>query len=155
VLIDCGNPGARDAERIHQVATKQAGLKAIDHLIVTHWHVDHYGGVGRLAQLLPVRNFYDRGIPDKIEEDPKNFPILVQPYRLAAQGKSKALKPGDEVPLKQAGGPALRLLCLCGGGAVLPDKPGAAVNPVAKEHQPQAEDKSDNAKSLGFLLGYG
>src|SRR5438552_15547874 len=45
VLIDCGNPGNRDAERIHDVAAKQAGLKAIDHLIITHWHTDHYGGV--------------------------------------------------------------------------------------------------------------
>src|SRR5262245_63480817 len=50
VLIDCGNPGSRDAERIHKVATA-AGLKAIDHLIITHWHSDHYGGVGRLAKL--------------------------------------------------------------------------------------------------------
>src|SRR5881398_1817880 len=58
VLIDCGNPGARDAERIGRVATGQAGLKAIDHLIITHWHSDHYGGVARLTQLLPVHNFY-------------------------------------------------------------------------------------------------
>src|SRR5262245_10820084 len=60
VLIDCGNPGNRDAERIHRVA-ERVGLKAIDHLIITHWHTDHYGGVGRLTQLLPVRNFYDHG----------------------------------------------------------------------------------------------
>src|SRR5437660_3913326 len=71
VLIDCGNPGNRDAERIHRVA-EQAGLKAIDHLIITHWHTDHYGGVGRLTQMMPVRNFYDHGIPAKLDEDPKN-----------------------------------------------------------------------------------
>src|SRR5262249_37879183 len=53
VLIDCGNPGPRDAERIHRVATQQAGLKAIDHLIITHWHSDHFGGVERLAKLMP------------------------------------------------------------------------------------------------------
>src|SRR5262249_9963814 len=47
VLIDCGNPGARDAERIHKAAT-DVGLKAIDHLVITHWHTDHYGGVKRL-----------------------------------------------------------------------------------------------------------
>src|SRR5947207_660097 len=28
-------------------------------------------------------------------------------------------------------------------------------NPVAKEHKPQPVDRSDNAKSLGFLLSYG
>src|SRR5262249_2975592 len=42
VLIDCGNPGSRDADRIHQAATQLAGLKAIDHLVITHWHTDHY-----------------------------------------------------------------------------------------------------------------
>src|SRR5437870_6646893 len=48
VLIDCGNPGSRDAGRIHRVATEVAGLKSIDHLILTHWHSDHYGGeIGR------------------------------------------------------------------------------------------------------------
>src|SRR5258707_754784 len=59
VLIDCGNPGARDAERIHKVATEQAGLKAIDHLIITHWHTDHYGSVRRLSQLMPIHHYYD------------------------------------------------------------------------------------------------
>src|SRR3954453_21931775 len=62
VLIDCGNPGRRDAERIHEAATK-AGLKAIDHLLITHWHADHYGGVAELAKRMPIRRFYDRGIP--------------------------------------------------------------------------------------------
>src|SRR5437660_10124877 len=37
VLIDCGNPGSRDADRIYRTA-KAAGLKAIDHLIISHWH---------------------------------------------------------------------------------------------------------------------
>src|ERR1700758_322447 len=65
VLIDCGNPGPRDAERIHKTA-KAIGLQAIDHLFITHWHSDHYGGAGPLAKLMPIRNFYDRGIPDKL-----------------------------------------------------------------------------------------
>jgi competence protein ComEC len=156
VLIDCGNPGSRDAERIHRTAIEQAGLKAIDHLIITHWHSDHYGGVHRLAQLMPIRHYYDRGIPAELAEDPKNFPLLIQAYKKASQGKSKALQPGNEIALKQqAKRPALRLLCLCSGGEVLPEKKGAAANPIAKEHKPQPVDKSDNAKSLGFLLSYG
>src|SRR3989442_11427641 len=75
VLIDCGNPGPRDAERIHKVATEQAGLKAIDYLAITHWHSDHYGGAPRLVELIPVNHFYDRGIPDELAED-KNYPQL-------------------------------------------------------------------------------
>src|SRR5438874_4833551 len=96
ILIDCGNPGARDAERIHHVAA-EAGLKAIDHLIITHWHLDHYGGVERLSQLIPIHHFYDHGIPDKLAEDPKNFPLLIQAYKRASQGKSVTVKPGDTI----------------------------------------------------------
>jgi beta-lactamase superfamily II metal-dependent hydrolase len=156
VLIDCGNPGARDAERIHRTATEQAGLKAIDHLIITHWHTDHYGGVARLAQLMPIRHYYDRGIPPKSLDDPKNFPLLIQAYKKACRGKSTTLKPLDDISLKQpTKGPALRLQCLCARGEVLPDKKDAPPNPIAKEHKPKPVDKSDNAMSLGFLLSYG
>jgi beta-lactamase superfamily II metal-dependent hydrolase len=155
VLIDCGNPGGRDAERIHRVATAQAGLEAIDHLIITHWHSDHYGGVARLSKLMPIRRYYDRGIPDKLAEDPKNFPLLIQAYRAASAGKARTLKAGDEIPLARPEGPALRLLCLCGGGAVLPDRAGAAENPLARDAAKKPDDPTDNAKSLGFLLSYG
>jgi beta-lactamase superfamily II metal-dependent hydrolase len=156
VLIDCGNPGPRDAERIHKTATEQAGLKQIDHMIITHWHLDHYGGVERLAKLLPIKCFYDHGIPETLREDPKNFPVLIAAYRAASGGQSKTLKPGDSVPLKQKeGSPQVRLDVLCGSGNVIPDKPGAAENPAAKEHKPMAPDPSDNAKSLGFVLSYG
>src|SRR5205085_2933295 len=74
----------------------------------------------------------------------------------ASGGKSRALRPGDEIPLRQTpGGPAVRLVCLCANGEVVPDRPGAPENPVARAHKPKPADPSDNAKSLGFLLRYG
>src|SRR4051794_16644213 len=76
VLIDCGNPGKRDAERIHQPAPRLAGLKAIAPLLIPHCPSDHYGGAEPLSRLLPIRHFYDRGIPDSLSEDPRNFPVL-------------------------------------------------------------------------------
>ncbi len=156
VLIDCGNPGGRDAERIHKVATEQGGLKAVDHLIITHWHSDHYGGAERLAALMPIHQCYDHGIPDKLAEDPQRFPLMIQAYKTVARGKSKTLTPGDELTLKQKeGAPPLKLYCLCGDAKVIPDKPGAPENPIAKEHKPKPDDPTDNAKSLGFLLTYG
>ena len=51
VLIDSGNPGHRDPDRIVKVATQVAGLKRIDFLITTHYHRDHYGGAATLAKL--------------------------------------------------------------------------------------------------------
>src|SRR5881409_207182 len=64
VLIDSGNPGGRDSKRIHNVATEVAGLKRIDHYVTTHFHVDHFGGAAQLAELMPITQLYDNGIPD-------------------------------------------------------------------------------------------
>src|SRR5689334_9007150 len=64
VLIDTGNAGpgaARDAGRIADAA-KDAGLKQIDHLIITHYHGDHLGGLAELANRIPIREFNDHGM---------------------------------------------------------------------------------------------
>jgi L-ascorbate metabolism protein UlaG (beta-lactamase superfamily) len=37
-----GSPGTRDADRI-MAAIQAAGVKQIDHLILTHYHCDHVG----------------------------------------------------------------------------------------------------------------
>src|ERR1700726_4595294 len=63
VLIDTGNtpPGAvRDAERI-MAAAKDAGVTQINHLIITHWHGDHFGGLAELAKRIPIKQFIDHG----------------------------------------------------------------------------------------------
>lgn len=155
ILIDCGNPGSRDANRIHETA-KKAGLKAIDHLIITHWHTDHYGGTEKLAKLIPIKNFYDHGIPEKLSEDPVNFPTLIRAYKNASGGKSKALKPGDEVKVMQvAESPAVKLLCICGKGELIAAPRNAKDNALTKEHKAKAPDPTDNARSLGFILSFG
>src|SRR3954471_11480964 len=59
VLVDTGNPGPRDAGRIHKVATEQAKLTQIDYLVTTHYPADHFGGAADLAKLMPVRTVYD------------------------------------------------------------------------------------------------
>lgn len=155
VLIDCGNPGARDAERIHKAATK-AGLKQIDHLLITHWHSDHYGGAERLSKLILIANFYDRGIPETLDDDKRGFPVLIRDYKTATGGKSKTIKASDVLPLKQkTGAPEVKLVCLVASGETIPDKPGAPENPQAKGFKDKPIDPSDNAKSLGFLFSYG
>jgi glyoxylase-like metal-dependent hydrolase (beta-lactamase superfamily II) len=64
VLIDTGNVGAeaavRDAERI-MAAAKDASLSRIEHVITTHWHNDHFGGMVELAKRSPIRSFIDHG----------------------------------------------------------------------------------------------
>src|SRR5437667_3641788 len=63
LLVDTGNAGAaapRDAARIIQ-ATQAAGLHEIDHLITTHWHGDHFGGMAELACKVTIRAVIDHG----------------------------------------------------------------------------------------------
>ena len=84
VLIDTGNPGTRDADRIHEVATKQAKLKKIDHLITTHFHGDHYGGAATLAQLMPIGTVYDNGIPRRNPDRNRQDPAFILKYARTA-----------------------------------------------------------------------
>src|SRR6266403_1866160 len=49
VLIDTGNPGHRDPDRIVQTATREAALRQLDHVIITHYHLDHFGGAATLS----------------------------------------------------------------------------------------------------------
>src|ERR1700693_2097973 len=64
MLIDTGNAGAmpakRDAGRILDAA-KAAGLQKIDHVIITHWHGDHFGGLAELAAHIPIGEYIDHG----------------------------------------------------------------------------------------------
>jgi len=155
ILIDNGNPGARDAERIYQAA-KTANLTRIDHFIATHWHLDHYGGTEELAKRIPIKKFYDNGIPEKTIDDPSNFPRLIAAYKAASKGKSKTLRAGDRIPLKQLRNlPKVELLTLIAMQQAIPDRAGAPENPVAKEHKDIEPDTSDNANSLGFRLKFG
>src|SRR5688572_19179477 len=48
VLIDSGNPGGRDSARI-VAAARAAGLTKIDYLLLTHFHLDHFGGAAEIA----------------------------------------------------------------------------------------------------------
>src|SRR3954449_13099127 len=105
VLIDSGWPGLddRDPKRIVHVLKEVAGLDHLDHLVTTHWHTDHYGGVEGLARRVRIDHFWDRGLPalDKADGDKAAFPEgpragdpLGVAYRKASEGKRKPLKAG-------------------------------------------------------------
>src|SRR5436190_2911046 len=61
LLIDTGwQVGDRDAKRIF-AATRQAGLKKIDYLLISHFHADHVGGLRALTKMITVGRFFDHG----------------------------------------------------------------------------------------------
>ncbi|PYR93172.1 MAG: MBL fold metallo-hydrolase, partial [Acidobacteria bacterium] len=97
VLIDTGNAGAaavRDADRI-MAAVRDAGLKQINHLITTHYHGDHIGGLLELAKRIPIQEFIDHG--PNVQPALAIDPILEQYAVLNAKVKHRVVKPGDKV----------------------------------------------------------
>lgn len=151
VLIDTGNPGHRDSSRIAAVATRQAGLRKIDHLIITHYHVDHFGGASMLSRLLPIGQLYDNG---EFEGQP-NFPD--KDYLTFKCDQRNVINPGDKIPLKQLeSGLPVALTCL-GTRQQFMDPPADAESTpeLAKLHQPKNRDGSDNANSAVLRLDFG
>ena len=104
ILVDTGNPsrpGQTDssAARIHKAAVA-AGVSKIDYLILTHFHMDHFGGAADLAKLMPIGKVLDNGIPDHDSDGVTNndarFARDIQPYRdFKADSRSAGL-PGSE-----------------------------------------------------------
>ena len=98
VLIDSGNTGmgaVRDAERI-VAAAKDAGLTKIDHLITTHYHGDHIGGLAELAARIPIMEFIDHG--PNVQPNPTTDAFLQGGYKeLYTKTKHTVAKPGDKI----------------------------------------------------------
>jgi beta-lactamase superfamily II metal-dependent hydrolase len=160
VLVDTGNPGGRDAARIRHVAAEVAGLTRIDHVVITHFHVDHFGGAAELAELMPVGALYDKGLPDTPPDaggNPKLWSVLSGPYRDAKVGRRATIGAGDSIPLRQpAGGTKLALRCLGANQKfVAPQPDQARPNPLCGTVEAKAKDPSDNANSVVLLLEFG
>jgi competence protein ComEC len=90
LLIDTGWPsgagllpspdGAKNSADRIAAAAKKLGLSKIDYLIITHYHMDHVGGIQDLVKRIPVDTFIDHG------------------------PNAEHLKPGEVVPPDLAGG---------------------------------------------------
>jgi competence protein ComEC len=148
LLIDTGweREDGRDARRIREAA-ERAGIKRIDHLLTTHYHRDHWGGLGQLSKLMEIGRFYDHGRRTELAEDPQDFPKLNAAYQAASQGKSTALRPGDSIPLD---GAEFRILA-----SNSETVEGSGVNAHCKGAKLRDNDPTDNARSAGGLLTFG
>lgn len=152
ILIDAGNPGRRDADRIVQVASK-AGLKQIDHLVTTHYHGDHYGGAAVLAELLPIKTVYDNGVFDEMPDNPGKT------YFEFKCDKRVVVQPGEKLPLKPVegkDGAPLSFTFLGGRKQYIKAGKDAADNAtICSAGRMKDRDGSDNANSVVMLVAYG
>ena len=168
-MIDTGFPGARDLDRI-TAAIADAGIKQIDYLISTHYHVDHVGNLVELSKRIPVGTYVDHGptvegpnVP-QVEPGPDGLPVTkpreqIEGFQAAyaeLYGKAKHLvvKPGDRLPITgldweivTAAGKVLKTPPLPGGG-----KP----NPYCAGFTPMTGTAGlvdpDDAQSVGSVV---
>src|SRR5277367_395563 len=101
LLIDTGWPGNdnRDAQRI-AAAAKLAGLDHLDYVLLTHYHVDHTGGVPQLVAKIPVKTFIDHG-PNRETTDAPTVQVAEAYQKVLATGHYNHIiaKPGDRLPI--------------------------------------------------------
>lgn len=151
MLVDTGWRGFnnRDTERILKAA-KNAHVKELNYVLITHYHRDHVGGAPQLADRMKIDTFVDHG-PNT--EDSKVVREDFADYQAAlAKTQHLAVKPGDEVPLK---GVDVRVVS-AGGNLISTPLAGAGQpNPLCASEPTPPTDPSENAASTGILLTYG
>ena len=143
LLVDTGWPdnGGRDADRI-QAAMRDAGITRIDHLLITHFHRDHVGGVPDLVQRVPIGEFIDHG-PNR--EDSQVTRDDYAAYLKAIAGKPRRIvHPGDTIHI-----PGLSVVVLTADGQHIAAIPGIAPqpNPYCASEPAWPATPAENARS--------
>jgi competence protein ComEC len=155
LLIDSGNGGpaaVRDAGRI-MTAVKDAGLTQIDHLITTHWHGDHFGGLAELAMQIQIREFIDHGLnaPDDFLRAAADEFLQKTYPQLYGRSKHVVAKPGNTISIA-----GLDVLVVTSAGETIEAAlPGAGkANPSCAGFKP-GENNAEDPMSVGTLVSFG
>ena len=168
-IIDTGFPGERDLDRI-LAAIADAGVKQIDYLVSTHYHVDHIGNLVELARRIPVGTFVDHGptvegpnVP-QVAPGPDGLPVTkpreqIEGFQAAYadlynKAKHIVVKPGDRLPIT---GVEWRIATSAGQVLKMPPLPGGGKpNPYCAGFTPMAGTTGlvdpDDAQSVGSVI---
>jgi beta-lactamase superfamily II metal-dependent hydrolase len=152
LLIDTGNAGAaapRDAGRIME-AVKDAGLQQIDHLITTHWHGDHFGGMAELASQVKIREFIDHGPNVQPGELADTFLQKTYP-QLYSNAKHTVVKAGDRIAMA---GLAVRVVTSAGETIKTPLPGAGQANPYCASFK-AGDNNAEDPQSVGIHMTFG
>ena len=149
LLIDTGYPSdGRDAGRII-AAARDAGIERIDHLITTHYHRDHIGGLPELTERFPVDHFIDHG-PN---QDPEGSGAgLEEGYKaIYAKATHTAVQAGDTIPMA---GLNVRVVTSAGETITTPLPGAGGPNPYCATFEPGTNNLEDPL-SVGIHITFG
>ncbi|MFZ0962091.1 MAG: MBL fold metallo-hydrolase [Terriglobia bacterium] len=151
MLVDTGWPDAngRDADRIVTIA-RAAGVTRLNYVVITHFHVDHVGGVPQLAARIPIGTFVDHGHSVETGKDADDL------YNAYVQVRDHAshliVRAGDRIPIEGIG---VQVVTSTGQAIPRPLAGAGQPNPFCAASKPREVDHSENAQSIGMMISYG
>jgi beta-lactamase superfamily II metal-dependent hydrolase len=160
VLVDSGWPGfdGRDPDRI-MAAVADAGVKRIDYMLSTHYHVDHIGGLQELARRIPIAHYVDHGptVEGPLTQLREQVQGFWEAYGvLHANAKRIVVRPGDRMPVA---GVEWRIVTSAGDVLKAPLPGGGRANPACAGFTPRTDRSNlrdpDDAQSVGSVIRLG
>ena len=166
LLIDSGwtaDIGAKDPDSARRIlaAARRHGLSKLDYVLITHYHVDHVGGLPELLKHFPVGTILDHGpnreipSPDTKPGFAKFQPAALYPKYLEAIGdhEHRSLVPGDTLKIG-----SLQLTVVTSDGATIKKAlPGAGgtIGECANMNRMDKDGGEENARSVSVVLTFG
>ena len=151
LLVDTGWPGnnGRDAQRI-EAAMKEAGITMIDKVLITHFHVDHVGGVPDLVEHVKVGEFLDHGV-NREDSDITRHDYAAYIKAIGTTPR-RTVHPGDTIDI-----PGLNIIVLTADGEHIKSVPGVKPEPNSYcASEPKWDlDTTENPRSAGILVRFG
>jgi beta-lactamase superfamily II metal-dependent hydrolase len=146
MLIDTGfDTDDRDARRIFATA-QQAGLERIEHVVISHYHRDHAGGLAALSKMIPIGRVYSRGDMISVPADQQWYDSI----RAVAGSMRTIVKPGDKIPLK-----GVDVLVVSSDHQMLSQPVnGGGPNALCATAEQKAPAGFENQAGVGVLLTY-
>ena len=149
ILMDTGwpRPDARDAERI-QAAMRDADIGEIDYLLLSHFHLDHVGGLVALTERVPVARIVDHG--DSVEQAVPRGRALWDEYVGLSRDRRRSVRPGDKLPLEQ-----IEFTFVASHRELVDSLEPRPPNGLCADAETPTPDEGENGHSLGYLLSLG
>jgi beta-lactamase superfamily II metal-dependent hydrolase len=164
LLIDSGWPAdvaAKDPDSAQRIiaTARRHGLSKLDYVLITHYHVDHVGGLPELLSQFPVGTILDHG-PNREIPPPDVAATALQPavlypkYLDAIRGhEHRTLKPGETLNIG-----SLQVTVVVSDGVTIDRALPGAGDAIAECASMSPMDKvggEENVRSVGVVLTFG
>ena len=158
ILLDSG-PEAYAARVL--AVLKEAGIKQLDYALTSHFHWEHYGGLPKIAQEIPILTYVDHGIDadaDKVFAFAREFagdpaiPDFEAYLQTRRKGKDMLVKPGARISLD---GVDLNVVASLGVAIAHPLNGKGAQNAACAATPRRTDDMSEDEQSVGVVMNFG